>query len=1002
MDDGRRTTRRMLAGVAALMVVAMLPVAAPAAPADRERKLRGGLARLVAEGLQPDMRLDYLAPGYRRGEFVVYVVVDKRASERVHDVRAAGARVRWAFRSVRAISVVASREVVLRLASKPWVRALYPVLSGRVDDTNTSISGSITRGSPPREHELEVPANSYSVTVDLAVAPPAQPHTDENVADFLEARLANPSGKAVMVRSQLAHQLSFRYSQPSPLEAGSWALQIWYRSGNQPTVPLTFVYQGSAVVGTSPVEVSDPSEIPARGCSSAANTAGWKSNPNLRKRSVTDIGAPVLWNAGIRGRGVRLAVLDTGVDASHADLDDQDFEHWGEACEPKVIADALFTGAQMLPGQGRFDVGSHGTHVAGEAAGSAEGSGEDEWGTYPGVAPEASIIAGRIAIDVTALTDDMLAAAEWAVIDQQADVLNMSFGIDVRYGVLTDENDPQSAGFEALVTNPAWGNPSIQISAGNSGDLFQSVGIPAATPHVNAIAATVKDWDLTLKGSETRETGDGSALGTKDAKGLVHPSITNFSSRGPTADLFLGPDFAAPGRSIVAALTNQNTDGTQNGYASFSGTSMASPHATGSAALLVDGYRRSFGTAGRFGNRPPFWLVAAAISNTAGAPAPRPAFLGGTLSKVSYATGLGGLLQLYGEAGSREDGLKTLAAVGPLVEGAGRVNLPAALSALTQGVRLYTAGSPASAAWYELQPSFQAGTAKRLDSVTRTLRIDPATGHPYAVSFRAASGAPSLNARTIPASWWTLPPATSVAGGKAGSVSASLTIPAGSTPGYYTGYILADVVDQATGQRWALRMPAFVAVEITDDDAGEGPVEVTGFTKAEDSALLYTGVTGVSSDFPLYGIEAPEGLERLELRLEGDNANDTWDLFVYDRYGMVVADTFLALPSQSASLSLANLEPGEYRIGVSLTDPGGGNTDADGAPGRAYRLSADLIGAASPKASAVLGGRRTPPPAPRPGPLPATGVGSSWYVLGVLALGAALGLGRAIAQGARR
>lgn len=959
---------------------------------------------MVERGFQPDQRLDYLVPGFKRGDFVVYVLVDGRTADRADDVRAAGARVRWVFRSVNAVSVVASKKVVLDLASKPWVRALYPVDSGRVREARSSISGSMTRGDPPRSHPIDVPAGSRSITVDLLVGPPGQPHTDANAADFLEARLVTPLGRTVMVRAAFLHQIAFRYGEPAALQPGKWSLEMWYRSANHPTAPLVYTYTGEAVVDTAPAPRDATAPIPTRGCAGSADTSRWKKHPNLKRRGVTDMGAPTLWDGGIRGRGVRVAVLDTGTDSSHNDLDDQDWERWGASgCEPKVIADALFSRGEKLPGQGAIDTDGHGTHVGGEIAGTAEGRTDTERAAYPGVAPEASLIAGRIAVAFTALSDDMLAAGEWAVIDQQADVVNLSFGIDVRYGVLTDQNDPQVASFEALVTNPAWGHPSHMNAAGNSGDLFHSISAPGSASHVNTIAAATKDWDLVLKQGETRENGATNQFGTKDAAGRVHPSITNFSSRGPSPDFFFAPDLSAPGRSIVAPLTNQNTDGEQNGYASFSGTSMASPHAAGSAALLVDAYRQRFGAAGSFRNRPPFWIVAAALSNTAGAPAPRPAFAGGTLAKVTYAAGPDGLFLLYGETGSREDATKPLSPVGPLVEGAGRVNLPAALSTMTEGVLIYTSGDPGRPASYELQPSIQAGTAKPLETVSRRLSLDPPTAHTYSVSLRAVSGAPSVNAGAIQPSWWTLPGGVTVLGGTTSQAEVALTPPAGTRPGYYTGYLLADVRDGATGKRWSLRLPAFLVVEVTDASASEGAgarAEMAGYTKAVSPALLYTSLTGVASDWPLYAIEAPEGLSRLDLHLAGTSgASDVWDLFVYDRYGMVVAETLNALPSEDATLSLSNLAPGPYRVAVSLTIPSEESAGVEDPRGVPFRLTADLIGAASP-VPRVKGAKFTAPrQRPRPGPLPATGVpAAASLALGALALGLAALLRRALAR----
>lgn len=580
----------------------------------------------------------------------------------------------------------------------------------------------------------------------------------------------------------------------------------------------------------------------------------------------------------------------------------------------------MFTGGLVVPGQGTWDTNTHGTHVAGEAAGTAEGSTDAEKGAYPGVAPEASIIAGRIAIDVTALTDDMLAAAEWAVIDQKADVVNLSFGIDVRYGVLTDQYDPQSAGFEALAINPSWGYPSIMTSAGNAGDRFSTIGVPSAALHLNTIAATVKDWDAGLGAGETTESGGDAARGVKDALGLIHPSVAQFSSRGPTQDLYFAPDLSAPGGSIVAAYSNQNTDGSRNGYASFSGTSMASPHAAGAAALLVDAYRQRFGTKGPFGNRPPFWVIAAALGNTAGTTAARPAFGAASPGKrVSYAgVGPDALFQLFGSDASRENRQKAAIPVGSLVEGAGRVNIPAAWSALTEGVLIHTIASVAGApTFYDLQASIQGNTVKPRESLTRTLHLRPATGHLYELTLAAASGVPSVNAKAIPPSWWTLPATTFVSGASGSDVDARITVPAETTPGPYTGYLLARVRDTVTGEMWRLRLPAMVVVEVTDAfaDEGEGKrSDVNGFGYAITDTTFVTNIfisDSVNNDWTTYAVDIPAGLERLDLAVRGTSGNaDEWDLFVYDERGLVLADTFQAPPENDPTLSVSGLEKG--------------------------------------------------------------------------------------------
>lgn len=988
-------TRSILAVLVCVLVVSGLPLAS-AAPADAS-KMRGGLADLIELGYQPDARLDYLVPGFARGQFVAYVLVDGKAPSRVKDVAATGARVRWAFRSIDAVSVVATKEQLLSLAARPWVRALYPVGSGRVDQA-PSISGTMTRTDAPRSHDVAVPAGAKSITVDLKVTPPTPPHFDFNVSDFLEARLVDPHGRLVMARPSLLHTISFRYGEDA-LEAGTWRLELWYRNANRPVAPLVFAYAGDAVASTDAVSRDQAAPIPAVGCASAPETSRWKSHPNLKRRGVSDVGAPVLWNTGIRGRGVRLAVLDTGVDASHVDLDDQDWERWGQAgCADKVIADALFTGAQKIDGQGVVDTGGHGTHVASEAAGTAEGTTDAEKAQYPGVAPEASIIAGRIAIDVTALSDDMLAAAEWAVIDQDADVVNLSFGIDVRYGVLTDQYDPQAAGFEALVLNPDWGHPAIFTSAGNSGDRFSTIGVPAAAAHVISVAASTKDWDLELRGGESRENGATTGRGAKDKAGRVRPSIAAFSSRGPSQDLFFSPDISAPGRDIVAAMTNYpgtTNDGTvQNGYVSFSGTSMAAPHATGSAALLVDAYRKAFAASARV----PFWLLSAALSNTAGSVAARPSWAGGPLSKVTYDRTPVGTFQMYGEGASRENGDEVTRPVGSLVEGAGRINLPAAQAALTRGLLVYTTGDSANPGPYDLQSSIHAGILKPGETGMRTLALHPATSHAYDVTFRAVGGVPSLNAKVIPASWWSLPGATTATGATKAGVS--LKVPAGAKPGIYTGYVLADATDRVTGERFSLRLPAMVVVEIADYSAQEGDGQraiVDGFTRAYDYTTFLTLVVidAVNNDWPMYAIEAPQGLQSLKLELTGQGAsNDDWDLFVYDERGLAVGDTANGVPGPSPSLTLSGLAPGNYRVAVSLSVPSDSSVTVSDPRGVPFRLTADLVGAATPPVTEVKGVRRAAPKAPaKSGSLPATGVDAG-FVVALLSLAAAIAFAR--------
>jgi subtilisin family serine protease len=249
-------------------------------------------------------------------------------------------------------------------------------------------------------------------------------------------------------------------------------------------------------------------------------------------KSVPQIGAPKAWAAGYNGKGVKIAVLDTGVDASHPDLKNQVVE----AKNFSTSADAK-------------DRVGHGTHVASIAAGTGAKSG----GKYKGVAPGASILAGKV-LDDTGSGDDsgILAGMEWAAA-QGADVVNLSLG-----GMDTPEEDPLEAAVNKLSAEKGI---LFAIAAGNSGP--ESVGSPGSA---NA-ALTV------------------GAVDDKD-------KLAGFSSTGPRlGDGAIKPDVTAPGVDITAAsakgsLIEQEVGEKPAGYLTISGTSMATPHVAGAAAIL--------------------------------------------------------------------------------------------------------------------------------------------------------------------------------------------------------------------------------------------------------------------------------------------------------------------------------------------------------------------------------------------------------------------------------
>ncbi|HRK45289.1 MAG TPA: S8 family serine peptidase, partial [Nocardioides sp.] len=248
------------------------------------------------------------------------------------------------------------------------------------------------------------------------------------------------------------------------------------------------------------------------------------------KESVPQIGAPVAWAKGLDGAGVTVAVLDTGIDANHPDLATQ--------------IDGM---ESFVPGEGMADVNGHGTHVASTIVGTGAASGGD----YRGVAPGADLIVGKVLGGPDGYGQDswVLSGMEWAA-QSGAEIVSMSLG-DV---APSDGSDPMSQAVDAL--SAEYGTLFV-IAAGNAGP--ESISTPGAA----ASALTV------------------GAVDKQDA-------FASFSSTGPlTKTGALKPDISAPGVDITAARSQDMTDGDTGMYRTLSGTSMATPHVAGAAAILA-------------------------------------------------------------------------------------------------------------------------------------------------------------------------------------------------------------------------------------------------------------------------------------------------------------------------------------------------------------------------------------------------------------------------------
>jgi|GEM_PF-1223401 len=262
----------------------------------------------------------------------------------------------------------------------------------------------------------------------------------------------------------------------------------------------------------------------------------------------------------VNGTGINISIVDTGI-----------FNHTEFQAPNRIIKQKCYCVGQPGPigccpnglneDINATDDDGHGTHVAGIAAGKGDGYGK-------GVATNASLFAVKVLDSNGSGYDwDVVKGINWAV-ENKANVISLSLGVPY--------------------------DPSGQFGYQNCYDVASSLAVDNAT----------RQGAIVIVAAGNCGPGGSSSCPTKGDKAIAAPgcaktaitvgasddndNIASFSSRGPTHDNRTKPDLTAPGVTITSTYLG-------NGWYTASGTSQATPHVTGVAALLLEKYNKTFG-----------------------------------------------------------------------------------------------------------------------------------------------------------------------------------------------------------------------------------------------------------------------------------------------------------------------------------------------------------------------------------------------------------------------
>ncbi|MCW2665343.1 MAG: peptidase and in kexin sedolisin [Frankiales bacterium] len=283
-----------------------------------------------------------------------------------------------------------------------------------------------------------------------------------------------------------------------------------------------------------------------------------KVDPNSVYNSLLAMGAHRYYLGGITGKGVDVAIIDSGVSPVE-----------GLDAPGKLVQGPDLSEEAAVSASNTVDTNGHGTFLAGLIAGKdRDMSLGNLSGSFVGAAPDARVIAVKAANRAGATdVSQVMAGIDWVVEHKNANgmnirVLNLSFGTD---GVQGYQLDPLSHAVEA-----AWKKGIfVVVSAGNRGTSLESLTNPATNPFVVAVGA----------------------VDTHNTPGRADDTIPGFSSFGTETRT---PDLVAPGKSVTSlrvpgSHADENYPSARVGERFFrgSGTSQAAAYISGAAALVI-------------------------------------------------------------------------------------------------------------------------------------------------------------------------------------------------------------------------------------------------------------------------------------------------------------------------------------------------------------------------------------------------------------------------------